>query len=476
MRIWTEWWSWVEPLRPTCSRLRSFLWLLAALAGISIRGDLLGVTSIVRALGLAGQCYDRLLDFFHSKAVDPDALCRCWVKTVFARMPGIHRVNGRPVLLGDGLKIPKRGRKMPAVKLLHQVSDSNTKPEYIMGHSLQVVSVLVSAAATFFAVPLSARIHEGLVFTNRDKRTLPKKFLSLVEALGIAEPVYLVADAYYACSTMALGLVQTGSHLISRLRKTSVAFEPIPPAEGKRKRGRPRLYGPKIRLFTLFEKADDRWITAASPVYGEKDVLIRYLCLDLLWRPIRRLARFVLVEHPNRGRIVFLCTDLSLNPIEIIRLYWRKSNKRIGLRFKIELSFKQAVRTLGAYSYHFWMRTMDKIGYRSGDRYLHRKTNKYRDDIRRKLAAYHRFIQIALISQGVMQCIAATVPALVWSSFGSWICTIRPGIPPSEMVVMIALRNSLPDFLINSGPGELLRKFLRDRLDLTRAEGFRMAS
>jgi hypothetical protein len=100
------------------------------------------VTSIVRALGLGGQCYDRLLDFFHSKAVDPDALCRCWVKTVFARMPGIHRVNGRPVLLGDGLKIPKRGRKMPAVKLLHQVSDCHTKPEYIMGHSLQVVSVL----------------------------------------------------------------------------------------------------------------------------------------------------------------------------------------------------------------------------------------------------------------------------------------------------------------------------------------------
>ncbi len=414
MQIWTEWWSWVEPLRATCSRLRSFLWLLAALAGISIRNDLLGVTSIVRALGLGGQCYDRLLDFFHSKAVDPDALCRCWVKTVFARMPGIHRVNGRPVLLGDGLKIPKRGRKMPAVKLLHQVSDCNTKPEFIMGHSFQVVSVLVSAAATFFAVPLSARIHEGLVFSNRDKRTLPKKF-----------------------------------------------------PEGKRKRGRPRLYGRKIHLFTLFEKSDDRWTTAASPVYGEKDVLIRYLCLDLLWRPIRRLARFVLVEHPDRGRIVFLCTDLGLNPIEIIRLY--------GLRFKIEFSFKQAVRTLGAYGYHFWMRTMDKIGSRSGDQYLHRKTDQYRDAIRRKLAAYHRFIQIALISQGVLQCIATTAPALVWSSFGSWLCTIRPGIPPSELVVMIALRNSLPDFLIASGPGHLLRKFLRDRLDLTRAEGFRLA-
>jgi hypothetical protein len=163
------------------------------------------------------------------------------VKTVFARMPGIHRVNGRPVLLGDGLKIPKRGRKMPAVKLLHQVSESNTKPEYILGHSIQAVSVRVSAAATFFALPLSARIHEGLVFSNRDQRTLPKKFLSRVEALGIAEPVYLVADAYDACPTLALGLIQAGSHLISRLRKNSVAFQPIPSTDAKPKRGRPRL-------------------------------------------------------------------------------------------------------------------------------------------------------------------------------------------------------------------------------------------
>ena len=59
------------------------------------------------------------------------------------------------------------------------------------------------------------------------------------------------------------------------------------------------------------------------------------------------------------------------------------------------------------------MKTMDKIGSRSGDQYLHRKNDPYRHAIRRKLAAYHRYIQIALISQGVLQCIATTTPALV---------------------------------------------------------------
>ena len=466
MQLWAEWWSWIEPMKACCSRAQSFLWLAAAIAGTSTRSDLLGVTSIVRALGLAEHCYDRLLDFFHSSAVDPDRLSRHWARMVFSRLAGIVRVNGRPVLLGDGIKIPKRGRKMPGVKLLHQVSESNTKPEYIMGHSIQVVSVLVCAAESFFAVPLSGRIHEGLVFTNRDKRTLPTKFISLVEQLGIPEPFYLVADAYYACHPIATPLIEAGSHLVTRLRKNSVAFEPVP-APGKRKRGRPKLYGRKIRLFDLFDDAKTAWQEAQSPVYGETGVVLRYRSLDLVWRPIRRLARFVLVDHPSRGRCIFLSTDLALAPIDVIRLY--------GLRFKIELSFKQAVRTVGVYGYHFWMRLMKKIGRRSGDQHLHRASDTYRAGIRRKLAAYHRHIQLGLIAQGVLQCLALTKPQLVWKNFGSWLCTIRPGIPPSELVVMTALRNTLPDFLAGYGPAAILRKFLRGRIDLNRAEGLRLA-
>jgi hypothetical protein len=67
-------------------------------------------------------------------------------------------------------------------------------------------------------------------------------------------------------------------------------------------------------------------------------------------------------------------------PIEIIRLY--------GLRFKIELSFKQALRVLGVYAYHFWMRAMDKIARGSGTQYLHHKDDDYRQAVRRKIGAY----------------------------------------------------------------------------------------
>ena len=466
MHLWLQWYSVVAPLRAACSRHRTFLWLLAALAGFCARGDLLGVTSIVRTLGFAGRCYYQLLDFFHSPAVDVACLTRLWTQRALSLFP-VHRYAGRPVLVGDGIKIPKSGRKMPAVKLLHQESEGNTKPEYIMGHSVQVVSMLAAAGASFFAVPLAGRIHEGVKFTNRDQQTLPQKFGHLLDSLDLGEPFYLVADAYYACQQVALHLQRSGSHLISRVRRSTVAYEPVPVDSGPRARGRPRLYGQKITLWTLFESPTQAWQHADSPVYGERGVTIRFLCLDLLWRPLRQLLRFVLVDHPTRGRSIFIGTDFSMPPIELIRLY--------GLRFKIELSFKQALRVLGVYAYHFWMRSMPSIPRHSRTQHLHRKSDHYRDAVRRKLGAYHRHIQIGLVAQGILQYLAVSCPRLVWVSFGSWLRTIRPGIPPSELVTAAALRHSLPDFLAERQTVPSFKKFLRENIDTGNYKSLRLA-
>ena len=75
---------------------------------------------------------------------------------------------------------------------------------------MQVVSVRVAAAGSFFAVPLAGRIHEGVKFTNRDQRTLPRKCCDLLETVRLGQPFYLVADAYYACATVAHRLLGSG--------------------------------------------------------------------------------------------------------------------------------------------------------------------------------------------------------------------------------------------------------------------------
>src|SRR5664279_4499081 len=155
MELWMQWWNVVSKLRPACSRLRSFLWFSVCMAGMTVRSDLQGATSVVRALGLKESSYDRILDFFHSKALDLPVLTRTWVALLLKIHPAILRVNGRLLLVGDGIKAPKSGKKMPAVKLLHQESASNTKPSYIMGHSLQAIAMLAGAFESVFAVPLA---------------------------------------------------------------------------------------------------------------------------------------------------------------------------------------------------------------------------------------------------------------------------------------------------------------------------------
>jgi hypothetical protein len=467
MELWIEWWNQVSQLKPAFSRTRTFIWFAVALAAMCVRSDLLGVTSLVRALGLKACYYDRLLDFFHSKAFKLESLTCLWVSLVTNTLkPFLYTVQGRIVLVADGIKVAKTGKKMPGVKKLHQESDNNTKPEFIFGHSCQAIGLIVRAASSFIAVPLVCRIHEGVVFSNRDHRSLLDKLILLVNSLTLPFPFYMVADTYYAAAPIIKPLLKAGQHLIVAVRSNSVAYE-APPVSTTSTRGRRRVYGKKIKLKTLF-KEEDSFISASSPIYGEKNVMLRYRVIDLYWKPVGILVRFVLVIHPNRGRKIFLSTDLSLAGLQIIELY--------GVRFKIEVSFKQAIYTVGTYTYHFWMSAMTPRPRRSGNQHLHLKSQSYRDQVRRKIGAYHAHIQLGIIAQGILQILALHCTTTVWKRFGSWLRTIRPDILPSELVVSIALRHSLPLFLADSPENHILTKFIREKIDLSRHEGLSLVA
>ena len=461
MTLWIHWWNAIILLRPAFSRTRTFMWFVTSVAGLSVRSDHLGVTSIVRALSLDAKYYDNLLDNCHSTGISLHRLSILWTRTVFYLFgERIKRVNGRPVIIADGKKKGKEGKKMPARKSLHQESESNTKPAFIMGHSYQALSVLVTAASTVFAVPLDIKIHEGLIFSNRDKRTLLDKLLGLLSSLQLPELCYLVADAYYSNGKMVKGAIKQGHHLITRAKSNCVAREKAPKRRGKPTRGRPPKYGAKIKLVNLF-RSTRKVSTLPSPLYGEKNVNIRVRTVDLYWETSGQIVRFVLTEHPTRGRWILLCTDLTLDACDIVLLY--------GLRFKIEVGFKQAEHVIGAYDYHFWMMGMKPLKRRNGNQHLHRESKAYRDAIQRKMHAYHVFMFMGVVSQGLMQYLSACYTDTVMTSFGSWLRTIRKGVSPSELIVRTAMQNTLAEFLSVCSNTNNWAKFITERQDRSRA-------
>jgi hypothetical protein len=460
MSLWLEWFRCVQALRPACARARTFMWMCLALFGLCIRSDLGGVTSFVRAGGLAAATYHRLLHLFHTPALALDTLTTLWVRLVLKLFVPL-RAGTRPVLVADGLKAPKEGRLMPAVKKLHQESTDNSKPEFIFGHSFQAVGLLVRGPlGQVFSVPLASRIHEGLVFCNADRRTLLDKLVQLFLSISkvLEGPSLLVADAYYASRKVILPLLEKGHHLVTRVRTTTVAYR-LAHQPKTRGPGRPRLYGTKVRLRNVW-KQKHRFSAAASPVYGEKAVKIRYHSVDLLWRPVGRLVRFVFVDHPHRGRLILMTSDTSLDALEVIATY--------GHRFKIEVGFKQALHTLGSYAYHFWMMDMKPFARKSGNQHVHKESEEYRRLVRRKMDAYHRYVQLSAVAQGLLQHLSLNFRKSVWGYFGSWMRTMKPSAPPSEAVVVKSLRSALPEFLAAADDDHELKKSIAEHADFDR--------
>ena len=357
---------------------------------------------------------------------------------------------------------------MPAVKKLHQESASNTKSQYIMGHHLQAISLLIrSPLVEYFAVPLICRISEGLIWSRSEKRTIIDVFVDLfIEVTNHSDrKAILVADAYYANRNTILPLLEQGHHLISRSRINTVAFEHAPKPK-KKKPGRPRIYGKKVKLRNLF-KAGKCFIEDDSPVYGEENIRIKYRSVDLLWRPIGRTVRFVFVKHPTRGKIILLSTALDVPPLSIIKLY--------GLRFKIEVSFKQAIHTVGTYAYHFWMKPMKKIRQNSGNQHLENKPHQYRTAVQRKMEAYHRYIQIGCITQGLLIHLAVNFRTEVWKEFKCWLRTMNLKATPSEFVVSKALKIAFPGFLLDTNHDRKIKKFILDQAMCDRIPGIEAA-
>ena len=407
----------------TCfKRTATWRWFVITIIGFMIRTDNRGVTSIISALKLKPRLYHNLIHFFRSNAYCTKNISEQWIKTAM-KYGNIQRVANRIVLLGDHSKVSKEGLRMPDIQSLYQDSMNSGKPSYIEGHNFGQISAVITNGQVSRSLPLMTELQSGAK-ASENGESLVSQMLALTyrAAKAIDEPVYVALDAYFssnvAWSAADATIMDNGVKLVeivTRAQSNTVAYrEPI--LSDMKKRGRPRKYGERIVLRDLF--ADTSLFTQTTMTLYGKASKVRYLCLDLIWKPVKRLVRFVLTITES-GCCIFMSSDLNLDPESIIRIY--------AMRFKIETSFDEQKNDMGGFAYHFWTSAIPK----------RKKWNKFilPDDkeslrkIEKTKQAMAVFVCGNTIATGLMTVIAFSHNREIWNCYPGWVRTLRSLIP-----------------------------------------------
>ncbi len=335
------------------SRKASFHWFVTIVLGFLLRSDQLGLTSIIRDLALDPGCYHSMLHFFRASSWSLEQLRQRWFQTAKEFLP-LYQEGNRYVLVGDGVKQSKEGRRMPGIKKLFQESENSAKPEYIHGHLFGGLGILAGSVGHWACVPLSIRLHDGLQAAKKWSPSIHSSshVVQMLEDACRATQVFgdslLLLDRYFLSrpALETLASFQNGGHtleLVTKAKKSCVAYEK--PTAKQPGRGRPRKKGATLHLKELFSSRKEQFQEARMELYGKKET-VHYYCVDLLWhQQLYQELRFVLVEW-NGIQSILVSTSLGLDPLTILRLY--------SYQFRIECTFRELKQQIGAFCYHFF--------------------------------------------------------------------------------------------------------------------------
>jgi len=294
-----------------------------------------------------------------------------------------------------------------------------------------------------FCIPLCAELHEGAAelrkYQGKPAPTINGKtkvsITSLMAAMAVDatsflnEKCLIVLDAYFSVGPVFCILKQAiGAggerliHIVTRAKSNVVAYEEPPPKNGKR--GRPRRYGCKRQLGSMFEEAQDCFKSTAIELYGQRKP-ISYLCLDLIWKPVQEKVRFVLVRD-GKEQFVLMCSDLTLAAPDIILAY--------GYRFKIEVNLKVLKYLTGAFFYHFWTSAWPKLNKKSKFPPAVILDEDSQRLIGQTMNAIEGFVNFGCIATGILQIIALNLNETIWDRYLGWLRTITSAIPSEEIV------------------------------------------
>jgi hypothetical protein len=405
--------------------------------GFILRLDHYGVSSFVRCLGLLPSAYPSLLHFLRADSWQLGALMFQWTEWSQQHFK-LLEIQERLVCVGDGIKIAKEAKKQPGLKNLYNASQNQNKPKRFIGHHFGCIAFIAHSKKGFRAILQAAQLHEGVEALRKleasenqadyEKQSIVIRMMSLLVIVAIhgKKPLLACLDAYFATAPAFIYassyLMEDGQpwvQLITRAKSSYVGFVTLP-YKGKKKKV-------TFKLTSLFDYKE--WFeTAPHPLHPERSVL--FYGEDLYWGSQNLLLRFVWVIDQGRC-FILMSNNRTLTPMEILKAY--------GLRFHIEVAFRVLKHIIGGFSYRFWSKSWPTTNKKNIPSLEWTKDNPMAMKALEVLQTIERFVNLALLTQGILSYFALMKTDTVWQLHHahSWLRSYSSSIPSEEVVQRI---------------------------------------
>ncbi len=431
--------------RSQFTREATFIWFVVIIFGFLLRFDHYGVSSFVRWLNLPASSYPLLLNFFHSSAWSSGELMMQWIALSQERF-SLVSLNDRLLVLGDGIKISKESQCQPGLKYLHSPSQNQSKPQHFIGHHFGCMAFVAEQKGEYRAILQAAQMHEGVDYLHeknagsteeKPRETVVSRMMTMLVVVAKArnQLMYAALDALFSTS-VAFGVVfshlnEDGVpwvHLITRAKSNYVGY--TSDMRGKKER---------VKLADIFDNIE-LFSEYPHPLHPERSVKIYHD--NLYWGTQSFFLRFVWVIDGNR-KFVLMSSDFLLDPLLILKFY--------GLRFQIEFSFRVLKHIIGGFKYRFWSVLCRQKKRQSKQALVKVNKNREKEIVEKsilKLNAIERFVNLAIIAQGVLSYLAFAKSKSIWDIHhaSSWLRRYSSAIPSDETVQRVLQSHLLTSF------------------------------
>jgi len=270
------------------------------------------------------------------------SLAQSLLKLLLSHLPLPRDSKGRRRLyiLVDESRVQKSkaAKKMDHLHYWYNPQGGDCRGRYIWGHLWALVGVLlpIGSEGRLRCFPITAGLCPPKDKTQKSKNDTSytaRTFFRLLE--GITWPAdcirTLIGDGAFACKPLLDWCREQGFFLISHVQLNADVREVLPPqSTTKRKRGRPRKWGDRIDLREVYHD-DTRFEPLPEPLY-EEGVEGSYTSLLGVLKRSGDKVRIVLVKTEKYKPFALICTDLSLDPLEIVYIFTDRVEIEITIR------------------------------------------------------------------------------------------------------------------------------------------------